>query len=118
MDVWHTQLIATLSEHGWQVVDRQREDLDWWADEIWTVESQWSPKGMRIYLTWLVDAMWDAPRLQGQQVWPVGTCMENPPGRLEAEGEPLMSIKHWPRGLPDFLEALAALRNQSSHESA
>src|SRR4051794_18782680 len=102
MDVRHSQLIAKLSEHGWRVVSRERDDLQWWADEIWTVESEWAPQGFTSFLTWLVDPQGDGHRGQGRAVWAVGTCLQHPTSRLEAEGVPLMSINHWPRELPEF----------------
>ena len=111
MDVRHSQMIAKLSEQGWRVTTRESEGLDWWADEIWAVESEWAPQGFTVYLTWLVDPQWDDHHQSGQAVWAVGCCLQRPAGRSEAEGSPLMSIEHWPRELPEFLAALAALRD-------
>jgi hypothetical protein len=110
MDVRHRQMITKLSEHGWRVVRRERKDLDWWADEIWTVESEWAPQGLKVFLTWLVDPQGNDQRQPGQGVWAVGTCLQQPASRLEAEGDPLMSLKHWPRELPAFLVGLSTLR--------
>jgi len=112
MDVRHSQMIVKLSEHGWHVVSRERHHLDWWAEEIWTVESEWAPRGFTVFLTWLVDPQWDDHRQPGQAVWGVGTHLQRPEDRLEAEGEPLMSLNHWPRELPQFFFGLAALRDQ------
>jgi len=100
--------MAMLSQQGWRIVHRERDDLDWWADEIWTVESEWSPQGFTVYLTWLVDP------LSGWGIWAVGTCLSRPTGRLEAGAKPHMSINHWPRDVEQFLQGLAKLRNQSS----
>jgi len=118
MDVRHSQIIAKLSEHGWRVAGREREDLDWWADEIWTLESEWAPLGFTVYLTWLIDPQWDDQRQPGQAVWAVGTCLNRPAGRSEAEGSPLMSINHWPREVPEFLVGLAALRDNHCRTSS
>ncbi|HKB01515.1 MAG TPA: hypothetical protein VKD90_04805 [Gemmataceae bacterium] len=111
MDVRHSQMIAKLSKQGWRVTTREREDLDWWADEIWVLESEWAPQGFTVYLTWLVDPQWDDHRQPGQAVWAVGTSLQRPTGRSEPERSPLMSIKHWPRDLPEFFTRLAALRD-------
>jgi hypothetical protein len=113
MDVRHSHMIAELSQDGWRVVSRERSDLDWWPDEIWMVESEWAPRGFTVFLTWLVDPQWDDHRQPGQAVWSVGACLQRPSTRLEAEGEPLMSIKHWPRELPRLLVALSTLREQA-----
>jgi hypothetical protein len=112
MDVRHSQMMSRLGEHGWRVLARERTDLDWWADEIWAVESEWSPHGLTVFLTWLVDPQWDDHRRPTQAVWAVGVCSQRPTSRLEAEGEPLLSIPHWPRGLPEFLARLSHLRDQ------
>lgn len=111
MDVRHSQMIEKLSEQGWRVTSRQQDDLDWWADEIWAVESEWAPRGFTVYLTWLVDPQWDDNRQPGQAVWAVGTSLQHPAGRSEAEGPPLMSINHWLRDLTEFLVGLSALRD-------
>jgi hypothetical protein len=111
MDVRHSQMLAELSERGWRVNNREREDLDWWADEIWAVESEWAPRGFAVYLTWLVDPQWDGHRQPGQAVWAVGTSLRRPASRSEAEGGPLMPIKHWPGQLAGFLAGLSALRD-------
>jgi hypothetical protein len=103
-------MIAKLSALGWRLVSRDRDELDWWADEIWTVESQWTPRGCTVYLTWLVDPLWDERRRPGEAVWAVGTCLQRPTTRLEAEGSPLMAINHWPSDLPEFLTSLSGLR--------
>ena len=112
MDVRHSEMIARLFEHGWRVVSRARDDLVWWADEIWTVESEWSPQGFTVYLSWLVDPQWEGPRPPGQGVWAVGTCLQHPGSDREAKGHLSMSINHWPRDLPAFLSGLSALRDQ------
>jgi hypothetical protein len=112
MDVRPEQLIAKLSEHGWRVARRERDDLDWWADEVWAVESEWTPRGFTVFLTWLVDPQWDDRRRPGEAVWAVGTCLRRPTACLEAQGAPLMAVKPWPRDLPAFLAGLAALRDQ------
>jgi hypothetical protein len=67
VDVPHSKLIVKLAEHGWSVVHRERNDIDWWADEIWTVESEWAPRGLNVYLTWLVDPQWDDYRKRGKR---------------------------------------------------
>jgi hypothetical protein len=117
MDVRHSQMIAKLSEHGWRVAGRECEDLDRWADEIWAVRSEWAPQGFTVYLTWLVDPQWDDQRQPGQAVWAVGTCLKRPAGRSEAEGSPLMSVKHWPGEVPEFLAGLATLRDKHRRTS-
>ncbi len=83
---------------------REQDVLEWWAEEVWTVESEWSPMGLTLFLTWLFDPMeWDgkAPR-----VWAVGASTDP----LAPTSVATMSLNHWPRDLPDFLEELSKFR--------
>jgi hypothetical protein len=112
MDVRHSQFTAKRSEYGWHVVSCERDNLEWWADEIWAVESKCTPQGFTLFLTWLVDPQWDDHRRPGQAVWAVATCLRRPTDRLEAEGKPLLSLHHWPRGVAEFLAELSVLRDQ------
>jgi len=114
MDIRFRQLMAMLSQQGWRIVHREQDDLNWWAAEIWTVESEWSPQGFTVYLTLLVDPFGEGPPRAGHAIWAVGTCPSRPTGRLEAQGKPSMSINHWPREVGQFLQRLAELRNRPS----
>ena len=53
----HTQreeLLSQLSEHGWRVTQEESE-LEWWADEMWQLESVWSPVvRLRMSRFWLI----------------------------------------------------------------
>src|SRR5215203_3419197 len=111
-------LARQLPENGWQVLAVEDSGLEWWADEIWLIESVWSPQGFRLYLTFLVDPMADSQRAKGQSVWAVGTSTVRPVGRRPAEGKPLLSLGHgWRVHLAEFFAMLAGLRNQAD-ESA
>ena len=106
------QLEAALQRHGWRVTDRGDKDLGWWADEVWVVESEWSPRGARAYLTFLVDPQWDSPRQRGAGVWAVSASSTVPSSRAEAETR-LIPLKRWDEELPAFVEALNDLRRVS-----
>src|SRR4051812_35046115 len=102
-DVRYADLISKLAERGWEVVHRER-DNEWWADEIWTVESVWAPQGFTVFVTWLIDPQ------DEKTVWGVGASPERPADRLDASGAASMSIKRWPRDVPGFLTSLDKLR--------
>jgi hypothetical protein len=97
-----------LSEHGWQVesVESPFED-EWWADEIWVADSVWSPLGVRIYLTFLVDP-------QGADIWTLGVASERPQERLAATAVfCLPGPGHgWREQIPALFEVLSQFRNQ------
>ena len=104
MDARVADLFKKLTDHGWQVVNRER-DPEWWAAEIWTVESVWSPPGFTLYVTWLRDPM------DERTLWAVGASTQRPTDRFEAANPVCASLRHWPRGVPEFLDALATLRS-------
>jgi hypothetical protein len=108
------ELAKQLPENGWQVLLVEDSGLEWWADEIWLIESLWSPQGFRLYLTFLVDPMADSQRAKGQSVWAVGTSTERPTNRGSAEGKPLLSLGYgWRSHLAEFFTGLAGLRSQA-----
>ena len=107
-----TALLRQLAQCGWQrvAVESPFED-EWWAAEIWVVESIWSPVGVRIYLTFLVDP-------QGTDVWALGAASERPQDRFAAARLfCLPGPGHgWYEEMPALLEALATYRNHARQE--
>lgn len=107
-----TELLKQLPLNGWQVLSVEDSSLEWWADEIWLIESLWSPKGLSLYLTFLVNPMADSQRAKGQEVWAVGTSIGRPHDRFSAEGKPLLSLGHgWRSQLAEFFVGISELRN-------
>lgn len=107
-DIRKKELIAKLADNGWRVVHRECDDLEWWAEELWTAESTWSPKGLTLLLTWLIDPMpGDA---KAARVWAVGASTD----ALEPTKIATMPLNHWPRDLPEFLDELAKFRQQNT----
>ncbi len=118
MPTQRAELARQMPENGWRVLAVEDSSLDWWADEIWLLESLWSPQGFRLYLTFLVDPMADSQRAKGQAVWAVGTSIERPAGRASAQGQPLLSLGHgWRSHLEEFFAGLSAIRNQAGDSS-
>jgi hypothetical protein len=85
--VLHLQekLLKQLELSGWSVT-RQKGDQDWraWFQEIWVLESRWSPHGLALFLTFLTDPQPGNPN----PFWTVGTSRKRPENRFEADGEP------------------------------
>jgi hypothetical protein len=117
MDSKQRQLEAALQGQGWRVIERRSEDLDWWADAIWVVESEWSPRGTRACLTFLVDPQWEGPRQAGAGVWAVAASASGPSSRREAEAR-VIAMKRWDEQLPAFVSDMAALRGVASRADA
>lgn len=112
MRTQRTELFSRLPEHGWRVAGAE-ENLEWWADEMWLLESVWSPAGSRAYVTFLVDPQFDGPRTKGEAVWAVMASPARPTSRLRVEGEFTLSLgQGWKNRLPDLFEHLSALRGK------
>jgi hypothetical protein len=104
------QLESALIAGGWQVVDRCTE-LDWWADEVWTIESTWSPSCVRAFVTFLVDPQANfANRKTGETVWAVG-CYDAWPSRRDTPVIVQESLTHWHEKLPVLVAGLAHFRD-------
>jgi hypothetical protein len=119
MQTQRTELINRLPEHGWRVASEE-ENLEWWADEMWVLESLWSPVGGHAYISFLVHPLWDRPnRRKGEAVWAVTASLTKPGSRLSAEeGFTLDLGQGWKERLPEFFAYLALLRSQSKGSNA
>jgi hypothetical protein len=110
MQAQRTELLSQLPEHGWRVASIE-EDLEWWADEMWLLESVWSPVGRRAYVTFLVDPQFDGNRKMGEAVWAVMTSPAKPMSQFQVAGEFTLSLgPGWRDRLPAFFDHLSSLR--------
>lgn len=106
-------MFRQLPKYGWSVAGIE-EELEWWADEMWQLESVWSPPGCRAYVTFLVDPQFDGVRKKGEAVWAVMASPGRPDNWFHIEGAFTLSLgQGWKQRLPDFFEHLSALRDQS-----
>jgi hypothetical protein len=118
MQTQRTELLNQLPEYGWRIASAE-ENLEWWADEMWLLESLWSPVGSRAYITFLVAP--DAPILpydktlrKIETVWAVMASPNKPRDRLFIENHFTLSLgQGWEKELPAFFEHLSMIRNQS-----
>ena len=118
MQTQRTELLNCLPEHGWRVAGDE-ENLEWWADEMWVLESVWSPVSSRAYITLLVDPVVGPNRRRGEAVWAVMASPAKPISWLSAEGGFTLSFgQGWKERLPEFFEHLSALRSQSKEASS
>jgi len=113
MQTQRTELLEGLPEHGWRFAGEEK-DIQWWADEMWLLESVWSPVGSRAYITLLVDPMVGPNRRKGEAVWAAMASLTRPISRLSAEGDFTLTFgQGWKERLPEFFEHLSTLRRQS-----
>jgi hypothetical protein len=125
MSFQRTELLNQLSKQGWDVTNVEDTDsewpkLEWWADELWILQSIWSPQDCRIYLTFLIDPQTPVHgRKKGEGVWAVKASLKRPRQWMWEEGEVYLTLgQGWQQMLPGFLEDVAALRNPKNEDSA
>ncbi len=112
MQFQRDELIRQLIQHGWRIASEE-ENLEWWADEIWLLESVWSPVGCQAYVTFLVDPQFDGVRKKGEEVWAVMASPSKPINRINNEDESTLSLgQGWQKRLTEFIDYLTALRQR------
>ena len=111
METQRLEIERTVSDHGWKI-ERIEQQSEWWADEMWLVESTRSPIGANAYITFLVDPQNDDPhRAKGNDVWAVMATSTRPSSWME--GPHLLQLgSGWKANLPAFLDSLETLRKQ------
>ena len=109
MDSKSQQLEAALARKGWSIIERRTDGLDWWADEVWVVQSDWSPRGVCAFVTFLVDPQWEGPRPKGHGLYAVSVSPAPLSDRLNADA-PRIALKRWASQLPGFVAAMETLR--------
>lgn len=98
---------------GWGIEKVIIDDLDWWADEIWVLKSIWSPEDVFVYITFLVDPMFEGNRKKGEAVWGIGCGKELPTSRNAAESSGVISLKSGLKNkieIEEFLDKLGNIR--------
>jgi hypothetical protein len=106
-------LRKALSRNGWSVVETEQPfDKEWWAAEFWFIESDWSPQGIRVCLTFLLGDFGG----DGLEAWAVCASKDRPVER-PLNDNPLMRLKNvWQQELPSFVKELAEFRRESTEE--
>jgi hypothetical protein len=116
MKAQRAEILKQLPRHGWNVAPVKDYELEWWADEMWLLESTWSPVGSHAYITFLVDPQipHSRTRRKGEAIWAVMASTMKPSAWQSSEGSLTLSLgQGWEKRLPDFFEHLAGLRNSN-----
>lgn len=119
------RIFELMPQCGWEVINvedhlRSSTVLDWFIDELWEVESVWTPKGLKVWITFLVDPQ--APNLterkKGQGVWAVKASLRKPPDSRIGDAEIYLSLTAgWESRLPEFFSRLSDLRMQVTEKA-
>ena len=72
---------TALTRSGWAISQADLTGDIWWAAEIWTLSSTWTPVGAEAYVTLLVDPMSDGRN--PTDVWAVGVSAVLPHSHLD-----------------------------------
>ena len=107
METQQRQLEELLTQEGWSIVSRDVAPDEWWLDEVWMLESAWTPTGKRLFVSFLVDPQAMGDRVKGQAVWAVAATLTRPTSRQQAQ-PPVPLRPHWERHRRD--EIISNLR--------
>jgi hypothetical protein len=107
-------LRTRLADFGWELVETDTEYSEWWLQEVWTIESLWTPRSLRVYLMLvLIDD------ITQDVLYEVRAYSEKPPYSIEPacprfvdyRGEASFNLGHrWLEELEQFLLKLNELR--------
>lgn len=115
MKTQREDLLNRLEKEGWKVVIQDDYFCDWWASEIWHIESLWSPQDFTLWLTFLVDPQAPIHCVKHENVWAVGASGTFPSDRLEASDKLCLSLgKGWKDNASGFLSDLSRLRREAA----
>jgi len=103
-------LLDMLKAHGWHVHSIERENVEWWVDEIWELHSTWSPTTTRAWLAFLVDPQHEGNRQAGEGVWAIDLHAHASPEAGHALAGIRMSDLRRPDIMRGFLARLDAFR--------
>ncbi len=107
----HEKMMDYLECDGLDIDLIKIDDLEWWADEVWKLKSTWSPEGVVVYLTFLVDPQHEGNRKKGEAVWGIGCSKTSPLSREHAESGCIVSYgKLFKKDVNDFLLKMENLR--------
>ncbi len=105
------QLSDYLDENGWEVVKVHDNDIEWWGDEVWELNSRRTPNGVQAFITFLVDPQHEGNRRKGESVWALGSTSKFPITRFEAEENGIISFgTGFKNQINEFLNQLERLR--------
>lgn len=113
MKAQRAEILTQLARHGWRASPVEDHELEWWADEMWSLESARTPVGARAYVTFLVDPQipHGRARRKGESVWAVMASPAKPRDWQPDEQSLTLSLgRGWRQRLPEFFAHLARSR--------
>lgn len=95
-------------ENGWQIIELEKVEFDWRANEIWRLESLRSPIGETAFITFLLEPEY------AKEVWGIMVSKDKLGFRGGNSNSFSLNIKSsgWEKNLPEFMRFLSGLRNE------
>ena len=90
-------------ENGWKITELESGELNWWASEMWLIESVWLPIGKTAFVIFLLEPS------EAKEVWAIKVSEEKP---VHWSGDFTLSRKGWEKELPEFMKYLSEIRNR------
>ncbi len=103
MEFQRQSIREQIIENGWEITEFEKHELGWWANEMWQLESVWSPLGETAFVTFLLEPE------NMEYVWGIMVSKEKPSNQF---GHFILSLKGWEKELPEFIKHLSEVRNQ------
>jgi hypothetical protein len=110
------QLLKLIEQQGWQQLSIEGEEqlwstAEWFIAELWELQSVWTPKGFRVFISFVIDPQNDYFAKRWQSVWAVKATLQRPTTWGFDENEVgLVLGRGWQAGLPTFIRELNGLR--------
>lgn len=103
------EIQSEIERSGWKIVSV--DDYEWWENEVWEIESIWSPIGKKAFIVFVVD-----PQILTDKsaVWAVlvsSKCPSNWSG--ESTDFTLVLNNKWKDNLPNLIKFLTKIRNNN-----
>jgi hypothetical protein len=101
------EIQSQIEKNGWKIIDI--DEYEWWENEVWEIESIWSPIGAKAFVVFVVDPQ---ILIDKSAVWAV---LASPKRPLNWQGEStdftLVFNSKWRDNLPEVINYLLELRN-------
>jgi hypothetical protein len=106
------QLASLLPDAGWQVVSKE-VDPNGIEDEVWRIQSTWSPQGAAAYLSFVINRH---PPITKGKIWMVRASRNHPESGDPERHDDLRFYfeKQWIQRFPDFVKSLGCFRTENA----
>ena len=113
MKLYKEQLLTSLSNSGWELVEID-DFTDWWAEEHWRIASRKHQWGLELWLSYLVDPSYDGSD-KSSAVWAVHAATSKPDSRPVSSGNEIatmyLSKGHYREEMHRFVEQIDGYRD-------